>query len=218
MPTAKKAQAALERRSEDVPPEVKERIRTAALTLFGQKGYDAVTIRQICELADTTLAMVYYYFGNKKGLYRSVLRDAVQGQKAQIDRVIKSKGSPEDRMRWVLEAWLGVGQDAPVKELRLFFVRELLGLGSDEYRRSASHSDRTLRQALKRIIEDGIECGVFRPVKVDMAVLAITGIVNTFMRRIAIGSNLRLEDGVEQVMDTFINGLGAHPRPVPDQA
>ena len=35
----------------------------------------------------------------------------------------------------------------------------------------------------------------------------IIGIVNTFIRRVALEAPLKMEDGIEQVMDTFMNGL-----------
>jgi AcrR family transcriptional regulator len=207
------------------PQEVKERIRTAALTLFGQKGYSAVTVRQICKLAGTTAPMVYYYYGNKRGLYRSILDESLQWRRKELENARKSQGDPLTRLRRILDAWLGLGQEPVVRELRLFFLRELFGLGSDMYKESVESSDRRFRHALKTVIQEGIDQGIFRPVKVEMAVLAITGIVNTFSRRAALGAPIRLEEGVEQVMDTFVYGLvdrtdggdGARPaiRPAP---
>jgi hypothetical protein len=111
------------------------------------------------------------------------------------------------RLRKVVEAWLGIGNEPVVRELRLFFLRELFGLGSDMYKRSVENTDRSLRHAVKEVIQDGIEQGVFRPVRAEMAALAIVGIVNTFMRRMALGAPLTLEDCLEQAMDSFVLGL-----------
>jgi AcrR family transcriptional regulator len=191
-----------------VPPaEVKERIRTAALTLFGQKGYVGVSVRQICRLAETTPPMVYYYYGSKRGLYESILRESIYAQRAQLREALREKGDCLVRLRKVVEAWLGIGNEPVVRELRLFFLRELFGLGSDMYKRSVENTDRSLRHAVKEVIQDGIEQGVFRPVRAEMAALAIVGIVNTFMRRMALGAPLTLEDCLEQVMDSFVLGL-----------
>jgi hypothetical protein len=40
-----------------------------------------------------------------------------------------------------------------------------------------------------------------------MAALAIIGIMNTFIRRLAHGAPLSMEDGIEQVTDTVMYGL-----------
>jgi AcrR family transcriptional regulator len=191
------------------PPEVKERIRSAALTLFGRKGYAAAGVRDICRAAETTAPMVYYYYGSKHGLYQAILAESIQAQRVQMDRAVRQEGDPLRRLETILKAWLGVGEEPVVRQLRLFFIRELLGLGSDFYRRTVENSDRALRHALKAVLQDGIDQGVFRPAKVEMAVLAITGIVNTFSRRAALGVPVSLEDGIEQVMDTFVQGLAA---------
>lgn len=92
------------------------------------------------------------------------------------------------------------------------------GLGSDLYKRSVEGSDRAFRHALKAVVQDGIDEGIFRPMKVEMAVLAITGIVNTFSRRAALGAPVAVEDGIEQVMDTFVNGMARRRPHVPDSA
>ena len=56
--------------------DVKERIRTAALRLFAERGFHAVSVRHICRMADTTLPMGYYYYGSKKGLHDALLEEA----------------------------------------------------------------------------------------------------------------------------------------------
>ena len=116
----------------------------------------------------------------------------------------------------MLEAWLGIGGEPAVTKLRLFFLPELFALGSDVYGRSVEDTDRSLRHALRAVIEDGMDQGVFRAVRAEMAALAIAGIVNSFMRRIALGGPLRLEDALDQVMDTFVPGLMAGRPGVPD--
>lgn len=53
----------------------KERILSAAEELFAEKGYDAVTIREITSKARCNLSLVYYYFGSKKKLYLEVFKE-----------------------------------------------------------------------------------------------------------------------------------------------
>ncbi|HEX4815991.1 MAG TPA: TetR family transcriptional regulator [Nonomuraea sp.] len=51
----------------------RERILRAARTLFGEHGYEQVTIRMIAAAADANIALVGRYFGSKAGLFRAVL-------------------------------------------------------------------------------------------------------------------------------------------------
>jgi TetR/AcrR family transcriptional regulator len=48
-------------------------ILDAAETLFAQKGYDAASLQEICDLAGVTRGLPNYFFGSKEQLYRAVL-------------------------------------------------------------------------------------------------------------------------------------------------
>ena len=52
----------------------KERILQEAEALFAERGFYAVTIREITQAAHCNLAAVNYYFGNKQNLYMEVFR------------------------------------------------------------------------------------------------------------------------------------------------
>ena len=54
--------------------ESKERILDEAEALFAEKGFHAVTVREITRAARCNLAAVNYYFGNKRNLYLEVFR------------------------------------------------------------------------------------------------------------------------------------------------
>jgi len=51
-----------------------KRLLEAAGEIFAEYGYRAATVRQICEKAAANIASVNYYFGDKEGLYKAVLR------------------------------------------------------------------------------------------------------------------------------------------------
>jgi AcrR family transcriptional regulator len=47
----------------------RDRIVEAAGEIFAEKGFDATTVRDICQRAEANLAAVNYYFGDKQRLY-----------------------------------------------------------------------------------------------------------------------------------------------------
>ncbi len=53
----------------------RERLLLAAAAVFGEYGFKAATIREICRRADVGIASVNYYFRDKEGLYLEVYRD-----------------------------------------------------------------------------------------------------------------------------------------------
>lgn len=58
----------------------KQKILNAAVKLFARKGFDAVSIREICKEAEINLCMISYYFGGKQELYNAIIEDLVQQQ------------------------------------------------------------------------------------------------------------------------------------------
>jgi AcrR family transcriptional regulator len=52
----------------------RERILDSAENLFAQKGFNAVSVREITSAARCNLAAVNYHFGNKESLYLEVFR------------------------------------------------------------------------------------------------------------------------------------------------
>lgn len=53
----------------------RDRLLKVAEMLFAQKGYDAVSVREITDAARCNLAAINYHFGSKKTLYLHVFRE-----------------------------------------------------------------------------------------------------------------------------------------------
>ncbi|MGY4721527.1 TetR family transcriptional regulator [Naumannella cuiyingiana] len=51
-----------------MPPDAPERIRRAAVELFGERGYAGTTVRAIAERADVSPGLVIHHFGGKERL------------------------------------------------------------------------------------------------------------------------------------------------------
>jgi AcrR family transcriptional regulator len=57
--------------------ETRQRLLSAAMRLFAERGFAKVTVREICRSARANVAAVNYHFGGKKGLYDRVVRTAI---------------------------------------------------------------------------------------------------------------------------------------------
>ena len=60
--------------------DTKSKILAAAAKLFALKGYDGVSIREICKAADVNICMVSYYWGGKNELYYGIIDDLIDKQ------------------------------------------------------------------------------------------------------------------------------------------
>jgi len=59
--------------------QARERILSAALGLFVERGYASTPVRDIAHAAGVNIAAIAYYFGDKAGLYRAALFEPVHG-------------------------------------------------------------------------------------------------------------------------------------------
>ncbi|MET4580493.1 TetR/AcrR family transcriptional regulator [Ottowia thiooxydans] len=89
--------------------ETPEKVLDAAETLFAQRGYHGVSLRQIAQEAKVAVSLVQYHFANKEELFGAVLgrRIAVINYERlqRLDAVEqRSKGQPE--LQDVLRAFL----------------------------------------------------------------------------------------------------------------
>ena len=77
------------------------RLLRAGEQLFADRSFRKVTVREICRAARANVAAVNYHFGDKLGLYREVLRGAIDRMRATNDaaRQAATDGSTEDRLR-----------------------------------------------------------------------------------------------------------------------
>ncbi|HTZ49852.1 MAG TPA: CerR family C-terminal domain-containing protein [Verrucomicrobiae bacterium] len=93
------------RRPSDAP--TREKLLDAAAEVFAHKGYYKATIREICRRAGANVAAVNYTFGDKLGLYTEVLRQLFRTpERARLNDVLDSAGSPEELLRHVIFARL----------------------------------------------------------------------------------------------------------------
>ena len=51
----------------------REHILVVAEGLFGEKGFDGTSVRDIAQVAGVNLAMISYYFGSKEKLLESLI-------------------------------------------------------------------------------------------------------------------------------------------------
>ncbi len=54
--------------------EAKERIISASIQLFSEKGFDATSVTEIAKAADVTKALIYYYFTSKEEILNSLVQ------------------------------------------------------------------------------------------------------------------------------------------------
>ncbi|OYW17241.1 MAG: hypothetical protein B7Z55_12925 [Planctomycetales bacterium 12-60-4] len=64
--------------------DTKQRLLNSAGQIFAEKGFEAASVREICQRAEANIAGVHYHFGDKRQLYVAAVKVA---QCAQSDEI-----------------------------------------------------------------------------------------------------------------------------------
>ena len=80
-------------------PDRKQAILLAAEKLFAQRGYHAVSLRQIADEAGVPLALVGYYYGPKHALFHAIFAHWSQTIDERLAALRAIDLAPADRVR-----------------------------------------------------------------------------------------------------------------------
>jgi AcrR family transcriptional regulator len=188
--------------------DVEARLLQVALPLFAREGFGGVSVRQIAQAAGVTTPSLYHYFGSKRGLYLRLVHELIERRSTAMRAALGSRGNAITRLRRALEAYASLGEPGTFpREAHLLLQRESFGFGGNLFPDVINESDASNRRVIQRIVQDGIDEGLFRPVRVEHTAIAIIGVLVTFVRRGARSPKIGPEDGIAQVLDVMLDGL-----------
>lgn len=124
--------------------ETRARLIDSALKLFGERGFDGASTRDIASEAGVNAPALQYYFGNKEGLYKACVKHIIDRVWEQLEKPIviteRALALPSRTDEALIDAYLGlIGamialiHDSPQSSAwRSFMAREQAGLGPTE--------------------------------------------------------------------------------------
>ena len=154
----------------------KETILSTAMKLFGQKGFEGTSVRDIAKAAGVNLAMINYYFGSKEKLFENVVEYKASGIKGVFAELEKSSIPQIDKVYKIIDSYIERMFSTP--EFHHLLHREL---SLDQ--RPQMHEAITeilLRNVLtiKSIMQNGIDSGEFKTVDTELTIATLIGTIN----------------------------------------
>ncbi|HMA95217.1 MAG TPA: TetR/AcrR family transcriptional regulator [Polyangiaceae bacterium] len=179
----------------------RELLLTTAEEAFTSSGFDGARVDDIAERARVNKRMIYVYFGDKEGLYASVLRRAFAriARRAKVNEI--PDVDPAERLRrWIHDYFCFLGRQPELVRLAEW---EALADGS----RAASALLEVAQQELvdlTALLNAGVTAGRFRAdLKPEQALMAIHGLCfGTLSRRRLWNSLWQLDLDEPSVLDS----------------
>jgi AcrR family transcriptional regulator len=92
---------------------LREKILLEATRLFATHGYNATSIREVCEAAGCTKPSLYYYFAGKDDLYVKAISLEVESLNDMVQRTVTSPGPVRKRLMESLQFFVQHAQENP---------------------------------------------------------------------------------------------------------
>lgn len=158
--------------------DAKEKLLAAAVPLFAEKGFAAVSIREVAESAGVNSALISYYFGGKSGLYEAVLNEQFSVITAFLQSLGAQPLTPPEKIRGYAKAVARAHQREP--HLIYLWFREMAEPNSP-FRHIIVEKIAMAAQFLRETLLEGVRLGLFRAdVSPEYAVIGLAGMMNFF--------------------------------------
>jgi len=163
-------------------------ILKAALELFASKNYSTVTIKDIAHATGMNAALIYYYFGNKEGLFLKVVESTTRDAINTFEAIRDDKASPRD----IVSTWI------ENHILQFDLMQKLIKISPDyaNTRNRTAQIDREIRKFYDieaKILGSAIRAGIAQGLFAAVDVARISRFTSTFLDGVLVRSAMMRE-------------------------
>jgi AcrR family transcriptional regulator len=186
---------------------VRERILSVGATLFSEHGYEAVTLRQICEAARVSKGAIYHYFASKDDLLAAIVISSLEQLLEHMARNAQAGRTAGDRLRGFI-----VSQAEFFEEHTAGFrvaMARFASVGDAAAQRQIEALRRAYVRAVRSLVADGIASGEFRDVDARAATRMVLAILYWLARWYEKGGRSTAVEIAAGHADIMLRGMSA---------
>lgn len=187
-------------------PKTLEAIRKAGVRLIYERGYEAMSLRQLAAEVGIQAGSLYNHISTKQDLLFDLVQDHINDLLRELDLALEDKTDPVEKLR----AFVAFHVTYHMSRKREVFIAnsELRSLESKNYDAVV-----TLRgayeQRLAQILTDGVSDGVFDVVDIQVATFAILALLTGLCTWYRPGGRLTREAIISAHEKLVLSGVGA---------
>ena len=182
-------------------------ILQTAMSLFSEKGFHNVSMREIAEKSEFAIGTLYKFFSNKEDLYKSLIMEKAEEFHSALIKAIKKKGTEIEKIRGFVETLIALFMD------NLDYVRLHLAVKWGTNFNLRINLDAQLRslyeeviQNLAKVFQRGMEKKVFRKFDPYLLAIALDSITCAFLFQTLEKPDEHRFDAT-LIMDLFFNSV-----------
>ena len=97
------------------------KIAETARELFLEKGFDGVKMQELANRAGVNKGLLHHYFKNKQSLFDEIFANAIDQLFGKIETSLVSKGSLEEKINLIIDAYFDMLLSNPKLPIFVFF-------------------------------------------------------------------------------------------------
>jgi AcrR family transcriptional regulator len=158
------------------PDKTRADILKMATREFAEKGYDGSRVDEIAELTETSKRMIYYYYGDKEGLFQAVLEECYTSIRSIESLLDLDAYPPDEALRRLVQITFDYHNDHP-EFVRLVMNENILKGVHIETLPSIKTRNKSVIEMLRRVLDRGVQAGLLRagidPIELHMNISAL---------------------------------------------
>ena len=187
-----------------------EAIRKAGLRLIFERGYEAMSLRQLAAEVGIQAGSLYNHISTKQELLFDLIQDHMGELLRQLDRALEGKQEPQQRLR----AFVAFHVTYHMTRKREVFIAnsELRSLEPKNYEAIVALRG-AYEKRLADILADGVAKGVFEVADVQVATFAIIALLTGLCTWYRPGGRLTRDAIVDAHEKLVLSGVMPEPAP-----
>lgn len=186
-----------------------QEILSTAAALFGERGYDAVSLEDVADQLDVTKGSLYYYFASKDELVTAAIETLGNEWTARLEGLPAGQsGTPAERLHALVREHIGIAVREYPAALRLF-------LAPQDWPAAQQARIKELRRrhdsVFRAVVEDGLTSGDFVVTAVDPVLQCMHAAMSQTPAWCAHLSGRARERAIDTFADTVMMLVGVRP-------
>jgi TetR/AcrR family transcriptional regulator len=183
------------------------KIFMAAARLFAEKGYNGVSMREISENAGLSKPTIYYYFGNKEGIYTALVETGLHYQMELFQEIFDRDIPIKNKIIEVIKLRFQQVRDHP--EFAKFFLIIFTSFEKLPFLEKFIEEATSRRQLFVDLIKQGVMKGEFGP-RANPEVTAeifVAALMHYIMKQLNNKENVLSDHLAEDIVEMLFRGL-----------
>ncbi|MBP5858536.1 TetR family transcriptional regulator [Marivibrio halodurans] len=187
----------------------RERVISAAVDLFYERGYDNTTLDAVAEQLGVTKPFIYSHFGSKAELLAEICSRGINSSQAALDSVLVLPDSPTEKLALICARFVSAVLESQ-KHIAIF-AREAKNLNDEDLKRISTQR-RKFDRALTKLLDEGVAAGEFSIGDTHFAALAIQGMISWAYVWYRPDGRLSMTELSDQMAELVLRLVGTAPK------